>query len=511
MANWVDKCFDLIVSGYRQHILLADPDSLLRYRELADRIEDEGIMIFRPESELDVRLTFELEVRRNVNRCLIVLPHGYTPQPDMLVISDAVTTKLSQLFPNLDTSVLHEVEHDLLFKLYNVRLYSKLSREDTVDLLLKHSTRDELDRLPVPLRIKYENGLQQKNDERLEQLLDNLSGELDTAIETTERWFILISEIAEARLRVINSEVAELKESYRRIEDDLNRQFQEYLDRNYSDLFSLSGIRRPVVVSKILDNIKARKEPRIALIVLDGMNYWQWLVISGYLKEGGISYNAKTTMAYIPTITAWSRQSIFKGAAPDHNENNAREANLFSQYWEGNGINARNILFRKFGISESFSTTEIADNIKVLGLVCNDLDELMHGTIMGDTQLLGSTVQWVKESGITDLISDLQNRGFKVFITTDHGNIEATGSGSLKGRDKVSSVSRGKRFLDFPNETLKRSFLEQNQELDTGVNGLSVYLRDRSAFTIADDKVITHGGSHLFEVLIPFIEIENNE
>lgn len=493
MANWVDKCFDLIVSGYKRHILLSDPDLLLNYRELTDRIEDEGIVIHRPESELDVRLIFELQVRRNGNRCLIVLPQGYTPQPDMIVISEPVTIKLSQLFPNLDTSVLHEVEHDLLFKLYNVRLYSKLSREETIELILKHSSRDELDRLPELLRSRFEQRIDQANDERLEQLLENLSGELDTAIENTERWLILINEIAEARLRVINSNNEDLKESYLRIEEDLNRQFQIFLDQKYSDLFSLSGIRRPVVVSKILDNINARKTTRTALVVLDGMNYWQWLVISGFLRENGIRFKAKATMSYIPSITAWSRQAIFRGAVPDLQENNSKEAELFTRYWEGNGVNDRNILFRKFGISESFSTSEIAENVKVLGLVCNDLDELMHGTIMGDTQLLGSTMQWVKESGVTGMINDLQNKGFKVFITTDHGNIEATGTGSLKGRDKISSVSRGKRFLDFPNETLQRSFLEQNQGIDTGVNGLSVYLRDRSAFTIADDKVITHG------------------
>ncbi len=511
MANWVDKCFDLIVSGNKPHILLNDPDSLIKYRELTDRIEDEGIVVFRAETDLEVRLIFELEVRRSSNRCLLVLPQGYTPQPDMLAISEPVTIKLSQLFPNLDTSVLHEVEHDLLFKLYNVRLYSKLSREETIELILKQSSRDELDRLPELLRTRFEQRIDQANDERLEQLLENLSGELDTAIETPERWLILVNEIAEARLRAINSSDENLRESYRQIEDDLNTQFQDFLDQKYSDLFSLSGIRRPVVVSKILDNINARKEAKAALIVLDGMNYWQWLVISGNLRDSGIRFHAKGTMSYIPSITAWSRQSIFRGAEPDLNENNSKEAELFTKYWEGKGVNPRNILFRKFGVSENVSTSEIADTIKVLGLVCNDLDEIMHGTTMGDAQLLRSTLQWVDEIGIAEIIRALQVKGFKIFIATDHGNLEAKGTGSLKGRDKISSVSRGKRFIDFPNETLQRSFLEQNQGLNVGVNGLSVYLRDRSAFTIADDKVITHGGSHIFEVLIPYIEIENNE
>ncbi len=101
----------------------------------------------------------------------------------------------------------------------------------------------------------------------------------------------------------------------------------------------------------------------------------------------------------------------------------------------------------------------------------------------------------------------LKSNGFAVYLTTDHGNTEAKGIRNLKATDKVGAVSRGKRHLRYGNEVLLRQFQEQNPFLRYGVQGLSVYLKDNQAFTDTDVCVVTHGGSHLWEVLIPFIEL----
>lgn len=42
----------------------------------------------------------------------------------------------------------------------------------------------------------------------------------------------------------------------------------------------------------------------------------------------------------------------------------------------------------------------------------------------------------------------------------------------------------------------------------TGVRENSVYLKNEEAFSDQDVNIVTHGGSHLWEVLIPFGEVQ---
>jgi hypothetical protein len=143
----------------------------------------------------------------------------------------------------------------------------------------------------------------------------------------------------------------------------------------------------------------------------------------------------------------------------------------------------------------------------MLGLVCNDLDEVMHGSILGNNQLMSSTEQWIEKSRIVEIMDELRIRGFQIYITADHGNIEATGLKNLTLKEKVGALSRSKRHLHFTNDVLLTSFREQNSGLTLGLKGLSVYLRHQEAFTSENVQVITHGGSHFWEVIVPFISI----
>jgi hypothetical protein len=143
----------------------------------------------------------------------------------------------------------------------------------------------------------------------------------------------------------------------------------------------------------------------------------------------------------------------------------------------------------------------------MIGIVIKDLDDLMHGTLMGDDQLYLSTKQWIDSGLLINMVLKLKQDGFRVFLTTDHGNIEAVGIKSLKMNEKFGALSRSKRHLRFSNETLKNDFLNRNSTLTLGIDGLSIYLKDKSAFVPENERIITHGGSHFWEVIIPFIEI----
>jgi len=261
------------------------------------------------------------------------------------------------------------------------------------------------------------------------------------------------------------------------------------------------------VVSRILENINSRAAKRKALIVIDGMNYWQWSLIAKELTKAGIVYSAKASLAYIPTITAWSRQAIFRGEKPDLSQDNSKEGKLFMDYWLKQGFASYQVDYQKMSVNTPLDINSVSNDIAILGIACNDLDDIMHGSLMGDDQLKASTQQWIEKFKVVNFISDLAKKGFQVYVTADHGNIEARGINNLKLKDKVGTLSRGKRHVHFTNEILLNSFLEENNNLDIGRKDLSLYLKHKEAFTTENDKVVTHGGSHFWEVIVPFISI----
>lgn len=358
-----------------------------------------------------------------------------------------------------------------------------------------------------PLKIGIFVDQQGHNDIELEGLIEYLKQQLEIIEDIADQWFKIIQIMANAKLKYLLSENEELKGNYQRIENSFNIRFQRFVDNTYGSLFSLSGVRKPVVVSRILEHINAKPAKKKALLVIDGMNYWQWNILGKALSNADINFTSNASLAFIPTITAWSRQAIFKGDKPDLSADNSKEAKLFETYWLNQGVPSFQIDFKKFSVNDPIAIESITPDTTILGLVCNDLDDIMHGSILGNGQLKTSTEQWIVKSKIVNTISALKAKGFQVYITADHGNIEATGLKNLTLKDKLGTLSRGKRHLHFTNGTLLDSFMELNTNIEVGKKGLSLYLKKQEAFTTENSQVITHGGSHLWEVIVPFISI----
>ena len=364
---------------------------------------------------------------------------------------------------------------------------------------------ERYDSFPKQLRIGVLVDVQGSFDNELDALIEFLKQQLEIIEDIPDQWFRIIQILSNAKLKYFASSNESLKKAFTNLENALNNRFQRFIESTYGSLFSLSGVRKPVVVTRILEHIKSKPSPKKALLVIDGMNYWQWSILAKVLSETGIKFSANASLAYIPTITAWSRQAIFKGDKPDLSEDNSKEKKLFVDYWLRHGIPGYQIAFSKFGVNEPLPVENISADISILGLVCNDLDDIMHGSLMGNQQLKLSSEQWIVKSNILESIKSLIAKGFQIYITADHGNIEAYGLKNLSMKDKIGALSRGKRHLHFTNETLLNSFIQLNSDLEIGIKGLSVYLKKQEAFTIENSIVITHGGSHLWEVIVPFI------
>ena len=612
MSNCTDKYKKLVISSHKQHIIVADQDKLFGYHELMQAFEDEGYTVLECNSNLDVRLQFELEVRDSKSRYLIVSPANYYPMPDIEIVVHFQALGLSDLFPNLDAKAIKGLSFNALCTLSNIKQYEVLGHETTLKFLLENLYNVDFDTLTTnkakervlnavitvlleknginqpllgflsgiskpyfpelvskglstknlisfiqeqwasfvedglsildfnepllnkslgylfafeylnPVKVapekyeKFSNPLkigvfideESFNDNELEGLTGYLWQQLEIIEDIPDQWFRIIQVLANAKIRSMATQHQVLRESFNKIETAFNNRFQRFIDNTYGSLFSLSGVRKPVVVSRILEHMNARYAQRKALLVIDGMNYWQWTLLAKALSEASVNFSSNASLAYIPTITAWSRQSIFKGSKPDLSENNSKESKLFETFWTCNNVSHYQVEFRNLSVNEALDVNGISDNVTLLGIVCNDLDNIMHGAVMGNEQLKINTEQWIKKSKIVETIYDLKNSGFQIYLTADHGNIEASGIKNLTIKDKTGALSRGKRHLHFTNETMLQSFREENPGLDIGRRELSVYLRHQEAFTTENTQVITHGGSHFWEVIVPFITID---
>jgi PglZ domain len=611
MSNWIDKYKKLVISSHKQHIIIADQDSLFEYEELQQAFENDGFKLITCKTALAVRLAFELQVREASAKYLIIAPSNYFPLPDIEMLVHFQALGLTKLFPNLDSKAIKGLSFNALCLLSNIKPYEELSHDKTLKFLLENLYNVDFDTLtnskakerilnalitvlleknginepltkflstitkpyfpalvtkgltkinlvnfiqeqwqsfvdkgnseldfnesllnkslgylfafeylkPVqvspkkyesfakPLKIGIFVDQQGHNDNELEGLIEYLKQQLEIIEDIADQWFKIIQIMANAKMKYLLSENEELKGNYQRIENSFNIRFQRFVDNTYGSLFSLSGVRKTVVVSRILEHINAKPAKKKALLVIDGMNYWQWNILGKALSNADINFTSNASLAFIPTITAWSRQAIFKGDKPDLSADNSKEAKLFETYWLHQGVPSFQIDFKKFSVNDPITIESITPDITILGLVCNDLDDIMHGSILGNGQLKTSTEQWIVKSKIVNTISALKAKGFQVYITADHGNIEATGLKNLTLKDKLGALSRGKRHLHFTNETLLDSFMELNTNIEVGKKGLSLYLKKQEAFTTENSQVITHGGSHLWEVIVPFISI----
>lgn len=338
-----------------------------------------------------------------------------------------------------------------------------------------------------------------------EQLKVHLAGELAVEEIRWESAIVPISGVIKKALK---------HRCYQDIEpliQKLNKRFQDHLEKEYKDnILPSSSINHPKVVSKVLDHISHNhhNNDRIALIVIDGMAYWQWLMVNNSLLELGIESSHKLMYSWLPSITQLSRQAIFKGSIPasDYRQSPTNEKKLWEAYWSNKNIPLNQVDY-KHG-SYKFTVSEITNRF---AFVDTALDEKMHSC--SDYQDLYSlTENWIQSGNIINLIKKLKASEYSIYLTTDHGNVQAKGWRNLQQIERFGanrSGSRSKRHLEYyVDESLANKFLSKNPELKKKIkkDDSVLYLQDNSAFS-NDESLVTHGGRHLTEVLIPFVKI----
>lgn len=313
---------------------------------------------------------------------------------------------------------------------------------------------------------------------------------------------------------------------FQMLQERIDKAFLLWIQKRYGGLYNQPPVP-PVMVHHIPRAMerymRSMGREKVALILIDGMAFDSWLVVKEeFMKQRShLSIRERAIFGWIPTITPVSRQAAFAGKPPMYFPNSIntleREPVLWSQFWMDHGFTQAEISYVK-GVNET--KTHVIDEItldqriRILGLVVNTVDKIMHGMELGLAGMHNQVRQWAKEGFLGKLIDLLLERNYKIFLTSDHGSIEAKGC----GRPTEGSIAdvRGERVRIYPNQalrkTIKTKFPEAVEWPQIGLpqDYLPLLAPGRSAFIHTDEQIIAHGGISLEESVVPFVQIERS-
>lgn len=153
----------------------------------------------------------------------------------------------------------------------------------------------------------------------------------------------------------------------------------------------------------------------------------------------------------------------------------------------------------------------IAECPQALGMTIKMPDEIMHGAKLGWHGMHDQLRLWGRQSFLRQTISQCVSSGYKVFLTADHGNIEAIGRG--KPSEGVLADRRGQRVRIYQDSTLRDRSASEMKESTMPWNSkllptkfLPLVHTGRGAFAVAGHILVCHGGASLDELVVPFIE-----
>ncbi len=298
--------------------------------------------------------------------------------------------------------------------------------------------------------------------------------------------------------------------------------FGDWLLGRYGGLVSLPAVNAPWMLHHVPRFMARRagagREGRLALLVVDGLSLEQWFLLrdSGGVVPQGARVEEGAVFAWIPTLTSVSRQALFAGEIPldlaGSLGSTSREPAWWKRFWGRHGMEDSAVGYLRE--VDRMPHPTLADmlarpELRVLGLVVPTVDRLIHGAPGGRNLVRGGLLAWAAEGLLHDLLALLLKFGFEVFLTSDHGNIEAEGIGTMREGSLVDQA--GHRARIYRDAGLReRALRESPSALVWPGPGLprdfqALLAPPGCSFTSKGQRSITHGGASLEEVIVPFI------
>lgn len=406
-------------------------------------------------------------------------------------------------------------EHD------DVRVYIDNLFHEGLLQTVPHEQSDALSKEWVAVGVRTEP--EKDRLRRMEGLLYSAKATIPSPDDRHNEWLIFAYRWAE--FIVLSTEAglgitAKIRQQTEELRNEVDAAFLAWVKNRYAGLHNQPATP-PVMVHHIPRSL-ARNigQKKIALILIDGMALDQWIVMRKVLHEQcpTTQFHESAIFAWMPTITSVSRQAAFAGKAPlyfptsiQHTE---KEGTHWTQFWLDQGLTQQEVAYTK-GINDSSldSVREIISHPKVraIGLIIDKVDKIMHGMELGLPGMHNQIRQWTEQGFMAKLIHLLLENDFQIFLTSDHGNIEAKGYG--RPSEGVIAEVRGQRVRIYPDKLLrsqvKDKFPDAVEWPAVGLpdDFLPLLAPNRMAFVRTDEKIVGHGGISIEETIVPFINI----
>ncbi len=360
---------------------------------------------------------------------------------------------------------------------------------------------------------------------RLEGLLGKVRESIPDPLASHSEWLDFARKWAELTALKYARDTAEsihADAAFAELRNDMDEAFLVWIGERYGGLYNLSSTAMvhhiPRVMSRRLMDGEVGKA---ALVVVDGLSLGQWVPLRDVLMQRapGLRFEERAVFAWVPTITPVSRQAIFAASPPAYFPlsitTTSKEKVLWSRFWvDSVGLDPKEVSYANFpGDGDAKEVEEaLSHRTKVVGIVVQKVDRIMHGMQLGERGMYGQVRQWAEEGYLAGLLLNLMERGFEIYLTSDHGTVEARGIGS-PGEGAVADI-RGERVRVYASpEQRSRIASEFPGSVEWSGSGLPkdylpLLAPSRSAFVARNRRIVSHGGISLEELAVPFVRVE---
>jgi len=485
MANkLIKKVAHKIVVEYCRLSIVENPDGFLTSEIVRHLLSQESGITVVCGSNLQLRIHYELHYKIEIEKRFVYVCNSVsTLLADMKQSAYITSFSVSDVFPMFsDKSLLRKQPYEVLEKLFEQIGMRKLSMPECSALI---------NRIRTDIEDNKRRSAEFFNGQLCEINID--WGHPAQTISSVSK--IIAKAIREGVYDGIAPKVVEI-----------NTLFQQWVDSEYFSTLRSSALLKAKSVNNILPHLeeKYNHNEKVALLVVDGFAYWQYSILREALKEVRFTIEDGCTLAWMPSITMLSRQAIFRGYDPEQNYKQSpdNEKKLWFDYWQKKG-------FGSYEVQYIYDTDEFAINegVKRLAVVTVEMDEKMHSST-DYKDLYSLTENWCLR--ILEQIQTIVNSGYTLYLTTDHGSVLSHGWRALTQVEKVflyADGSRGMRHLIYKNKEEQDRFYNENRELQMIKHDNWIAIRNDSCFTKETKTIITHGGSHFIEMVVPFIKI----
>jgi len=360
---------------------------------------------------------------------------------------------------------------------------------------------------------------------RLEGLLDSARESIPAPSANHNEWLVFArkwAELTALRCAKDSAESTHADEAFAELRDKVDESFLAWVEGRYGGLHNLSSTAMVHHIPRLMARrIGDGEVGKTALVVVDGLSLGQWVPLRDALMQqvSGLRFEESAVFAWVPTITPVSRQAIFAATPPAYFPTSisatSKEKMLWRRFWvDSAGLDPREVSYANFsGDGDAREIEEgISHRTKVCGVVVRKVDRIMHGMELGERGMHSQARQWAEEGYLAGLITRLVERGFEVYLTSDHGNVEARGIGN-PSEGAVAEI-RGERVRVY-DDPEQRSLVagEFPGSVEWSGSGLPkdylpLLAPSRTAFVVGNKRIVGHGGISLEELAVPFVHVE---